>query len=849
MKVLLQSSLVLAIAAFAAGTGHAQTSEFRQTSVPASIVNQTSNPATGMLVQTVNAPAVSGIFTFSEWTLNGARVEDFSGSAANPARFIINSNTDAVAIYLPTTDDTDTDGLPDWWERRHFGDLSPLPADNPDGDLLSNADEFARGRSPRVADTFELGGISRRRSPSQPVFANAEAFVFLRETSTPPGVIDTIRAVSAGVSVAVTTPPVISNGSRFSGWLENGSRIDVGGQAQPISVTLNNDRHLVARYIPESQDNDSDTLADWQEMLFFEGMLNTPLSDPDGDGFTIAEENLRGISLVADDNFESGGISRRRSAQFFADSTGRLPFTINSSPATIQNQLNYHPVGSRVSVPDLKNHNFANYRFSWWTLDGMRMTDSSGAGVSTFSFNLDRASTATAHYIDPSLDTDNDGILDILEWTYFGGLSRTASEDPDGDSLSIAEEILRNQSPSSPDTLELGGVSRRRGSQFTTDRTGRLSYRLTSTPAGVVEQTQYHPPGTTITVPSRQGDQQANYRFTWYSLNGTRVNDASGAAAFTFTFPLDHPSTVIAHYLDSTADTDMDNIADWIEIVYFNTLVNPSGSDEDADTFFFSEEIARSQSPAAADLLEPGGVSRRRSATMTYDPLLVAEPPRIGALRAVRVGSTSATLFARINPMSAATQASFEYGLTPSYGSTAVSESILNGFSSAPMIVTIGGLLPDTVYHFRVTATNALGTTVSTDGTFRTLPGVSQYEIWRVFYNVGGLNEDGDYDGYNNLMEFALGGVPDRVDTGLLVFELDEFHLHILHWRSHAALNDGYSFVAEWSGSLTSASWSNAGVVTSIISDNGQFQRVRHSIPRYGQTRRFGRVSISLPSQ
>lgn len=847
MKGALHSVFVLAIAVLAAVPARAQTSAFRQTSVPASIVNQTSNPATGSSVQTVTAPDVSGAYTFAEWTLNGVRAADFSGSAANPARFTIATNTDAVAIYLPTTEDTDTDGLPDWWERRHFGNLSQSPTDNPDSDVLTNAEEYARGRSPRVADTFELGGVSRRRSPSQSVFANPAAYVFLRETSEPPGVIDTLRAVPANTPVSVTTPPATSNGSRFSGWLENGSRIDSGGQAQPISITLSNDRHIVARYIPETLDSDVDTLADWQEMLFFESLAYGPTSDPDADNLTIAEENLRGTSLVATDTFELGGISRRRSASLFADSTGQLPFTINSSPATIQSQLTYYPAGTRVSVPDLKGHNFVNYRFAWWTLNDVRMADSSGAAVSTFSFDLNSAATATAHYIDPTVDSDSDGILDILEWIYFGNLNQTPSDDPDGDGLTIAEENLRNQSPAAPDTLEPGGISRRRGALFTTDRTGRLPYRLTSTPAGVVEQTQYHPPGTAITVPSRQGDQQANYRFVWYSLNGTRVNDASGAAAFTFIFSLDVPSTVVAHYLDSTADSDTDGIADWIEIVYFDTLANNAASDVDADTFTFSEEIARSQSPSAADTLEPGGISRRRSASMTFDPLLVAEPPRIGAVRAVKVGPTSATLSAFINPMSAATQATFEYGLTPSYGSTAVSESILNGFSSAPMIATIGGLLPDRIYYFRVTATNALGTTVSADGTFRTLPGVSQFEIWRLFYSAGGLEEDGDHDSFNNLLEFALGGLPNRPDAGLIVFELDEFYIHILHWRSHAALNDGYSFVAEWSSSLVSTDWSTTGVVTSIISDNGDFQRVRHSIPRSGQTRRFGRLAILPP--
>ena len=832
------------LAALVAMPVSAQNVEFRQTSIPAGIIDQTDFPPDGSAVVTGTVPLVSGGFSFTGWTLNGVRATDPSGGASNPARFVISGNTDAVAIYLPTAEDTDADTLPDWWEQRYFGSLSQLPTDAPDGDLLTNAEELARGRQPRVADGLASGGISRRRGATMTVFSNPSAYAFLRETSDPAGVINTLRAVPVQVPVALTTPPATNNGSRFTGWMENGVRIDSGGKAQPFSVTLTSDRTLTARYIPEDRDSDLDQLPDWQEMLLYETLIYDLTSDPDGDNFTWAEENLRNSSPVAADGLQVGGVSRRRSGLIFANSTGQLPFTINSDPRTIIDDLTYHPPGTRVQTPDLAGNTFVNYRFAWWTLNGVRMADASGAGVTGFSFDLNSASTATAHYIDPSLDTDSDGILDYLEWIYFGGLGQNSGDDPDVDTFANAEEILRNQSLAAKDTLGVGGISRRRGATITTDRTGRLPYRLTSAPAGIVEQTELLPPGTQITVPSRAGDQQANYRFVWYTLNGARVNDASGAAAHTFVFSLDVASTVVANYLDSSADTDVDGIADWLEIVYFGTLDYGAGADPDGDTFILSEEVGRGQSPAAADELELGGISRRRSATFTFDPLLNAEPPRIGAVRAVQVGSTAAILSARVNPMSAATQATFEYGPTTSYGSTAVSESILNGFSAAPMIATIGGLQPDTLYHFRVTATNALGTTVSTDGTFRTLPGVSAYEIWRIVNQVGGPFEDVDRDGWNNLLEFALGGLPTVPDAGLVEVVLDENHLHILYSRSHAALNDGYLFVGEWNRALGPTGWSALGVITLVISDDGEFQRVRHSIPRGSDLHLFARLSI-----
>lgn len=44
--------------------------------------------------------------------------------------------------------DTDQDGLPDWWETEHFGNLAQSATDNPDSDHFSNIEEFLTGTSP-----------------------------------------------------------------------------------------------------------------------------------------------------------------------------------------------------------------------------------------------------------------------------------------------------------------------------------------------------------------------------------------------------------------------------------------------------------------------------------------------------------------------------------------------------------------------------------------------------------------------------------------------------------------------------------------------------------------------------
>ena len=94
-------------------------------------------------------------------------------------------------------------------------------------------------------------------------------------------------------------------------------------------------------------------------------------------------------------------------------------------------------------------------------------------------------------------------------------------------------------------------------------------------------------------------------------------------------------------------------------------------------------------------------------------------PPGLTTTAATNVTATSAVLTGTVNPNDTATTASFQYGLTASYGSTVAAGSF-SGVTSQAMSATVTGLTCNTLYHFQATATNIGGTGAGSDVTFLT---------------------------------------------------------------------------------------------------------------------------------
>jgi hypothetical protein len=100
--------------------------------------------------------------------------------------------------------------------------------------------------------------------------------------------------------------------------------------------------------------------------------------------------------------------------------------------------------------------------------------------------------------------------------------------------------------------------------------------------------------------------------------------------------------------------------------------------------------------------------------------------PLVGSSTASAITQTSATLGAVVNPSLSSTTYHFEYGASDSYGSsTSESGSVGADSSPHPAGAAVAGLAAGTTYHYRVVATNGIGTAATPDQTFTTAAAIA----------------------------------------------------------------------------------------------------------------------------
>lgn len=122
------------------------------------------------------------------------------------------------------TDDNDNDGMLDAWEVLYFGNTSQLPNNDPDGDTVSNINEFLEGTNPNNGNSY------RPRLITPP----ASFGIIVRD------IPSTNNAYDMNTTVTLTAVPT-NAAYAFAGWSNNAS-----GLVNPLPVLMNTNKTISA---------------------------------------------------------------------------------------------------------------------------------------------------------------------------------------------------------------------------------------------------------------------------------------------------------------------------------------------------------------------------------------------------------------------------------------------------------------------------------------------------------------------------------------------------------------------------------------------------------------------------
>jgi subtilisin family serine protease len=108
----------------------------------------------------INLGFVNGTpYALAGWSVDGSRWPDADSTSPNPATGIpMMGPRLAVADYLPFWQDSDANGLSDWWESRYFGSVTSgaSTTDDLDGDGWTNLGEFLDNADPRDPASYPV---------------------------------------------------------------------------------------------------------------------------------------------------------------------------------------------------------------------------------------------------------------------------------------------------------------------------------------------------------------------------------------------------------------------------------------------------------------------------------------------------------------------------------------------------------------------------------------------------------------------------------------------------------------------------------------------------------------------
>jgi len=251
----------------------------------------------------------------------------------------------------------------------------------------------------------------------------------------------------------------------------------------------------------------------------------------------------------------------------------------------------------------------------------------------------------------------------------------------------------------------------------------------------------------------------------------------------------------------------------------------------------------------------------------------VGSAPNATTDAASEISSSAATLNGTVNANDSQTTVTFEYGMDTNYGEIFVADqSPVSGSSDTPINTTIEELDPNTVYHYRVVAQNANGTTNGADMSFTTLvaaPTAITNPASAVGPETATLNGTANANGASTTVTFEYGpdtnyGTTITADqspvTGITDTPVSNTITGLVssttyHYRVVATNLSGTTYGTDMTftaGAVPPTATTNAAtnVSTTTATFNGTINANNHSTAvtfEYGRNTNYGRTVAATP--
>jgi hypothetical protein len=477
----------------------------------------------------------------------------------------------------------------------------------------------------------------------------------------------------AGSYLSATTATVTATPS--AGYLFGSWTGDVTGSTNPLTLLMDSDKTIGAKFVGDTRDPDGDGLTNYQEIIV--RLTNPDLADTDGDGVNDGQEVTDGTNpKVVDtdsDGLNDGNEKTRGTNPLLADTDGDTysdgyevqnssdPKSSASFPTyTLTLTNNGTATGGSFNKAGTLAHGTnatvtatpsAGYLFGSWSGNAsgstnpftLLMNGNKTVGASFVQDTRDPDADGLTNYQEiivrltnpNTADTDGDGVKDGQEVT--DGTNPLVT-DSDGDGLSDGDEKTRTTNPLLADT-DGDGYSDSYEVQFSTNPklassipTFLLNLANNGTTTGGAFSnagTLAHGTNATLTATPLPG-----YLF------GSWTGDATGS-----TNPLillmDSDKSVGATFVEDTRDPDSDGLTNYQEIIIrltdpnlpdtdgdgvndgkeVNDGTNPLFPDSDSDGLTDGEEKARGTNPLSGDSDGDGLGDLQEEVLTTTNPL------------------------------------------------------------------------------------------------------------------------------------------------------------------------------------------------------------------------------------